>query len=494
MKQTKKSGNLAKGLAVLLLLCILLASCGEAAQSGTSDTPPSLDSTAAAETEAPETETPIPDPPEGDYDGYVFRIGQRETTTVKEYLPVVPELNGDVLNDAVYERNRNVEEKLKVKIQSADTSSFATLKKAILANDDLVDITHSSCSDVFPVLGEGLFIDLDTIKSLDIESIWWDQNANEELSILGKHFVLTGDMITTDELHTVCLIYSTNLFNDFGFGSPYGMVSDGTWTLDRFLDMARQGAADLDGDGKMGEYDRWGFTTEGAMLRWLCESFGLRSLKKSDSSITIDVTNDRNLAVTDAVLRLATEKDAVTFAEDGIITDGTYGGVFYHMEALFAEDKALFHSGTFDDLTRMRTYDADYGIVPLPKYNESQDTYYHSVSWSNEAIFVPVTNTDPERTGVILENMGWESYKNFNTIFYDIFMSEKLTRDENSKALLDIIFSTKYYDLDDFINLSGLRTIVYNIGTKKENTFASDWAANAPKAEEKLNTYLKAFQ
>ncbi len=493
MKRTKKSGNMVKGLAVLLLLGLLLGSCGEAAQTGVG-TPSDLETTAAAETDPPETEPQIPDPPEGDYGGYVFRVGQKDDTSVKEYLVVVPELNGDVLNDAAYERNRNVEEKLNVKITNVNTTSFSTLQKAILANDDLVDLTSSSCVDIFPVLGEGLFVDLDSIKSLDIGNVWWDQNANEELSILGKHFTLTGDMLTTDELHTVCLIYSTNLFEDFGFGSPYKMVTDGTWTLDRFLDMARQVANDLDGDGTMGEYDRWGFTTECAMLRWLCESFGLRSLKKTDTSIKLDVTNERSLAVTDAVINLATEKDVITFADDGIITASTYGNVFYHMEALFAEDRALFHSGTFDDLTRMRTYDADYGIVPLPKYNEAQDTYYHSVSWTNEAIFVPVTNTDLERTGVFLENMGWESHKNFNSIFYDIFMSEKLSRDEDSKAMLDIIFSTKYYDLDDFVNLSGLRDIVYSIGKKKENTFASDWASRAEKAETKLEQYLASFR
>jgi len=271
-------------------------------------------------------------------------------------------------------------------------------------------------------------------------------------------------------------------------------VKDSTWTLDKFLEMASEAAADVDGDGKMGETDRWGFTTESAMFRWLAESFGARTLVRSGNKFEYAINDERFLAVTESISRLATMTDVVTLADDGIITASTYGSVFYHMEALFAQDLALFHSGTFDDLTRMRTYDADYGIVPLPKFNEAQDDYYHSVSWSGAQVFMPITIKDTNTAGIVLENMGWESHFILTPVFYDLFMSEKLSRDEESKEMLDIIFSTKYYDLDDYINLSGIRDIMTAIGKKKQNTFASDWAAKESTALANLAKFNESMK
>jgi len=489
----RKIRKILSAIIALFMLTSSLAACSNDEQQDNSVG----ESTASAESTVTtaETEAPYPEAPVKDLDGFTFRVAQSEPShAVKEKLIVIEEQTGDAVLDAIFERNKNVEEKLNVSITQVKLESFNQLKTTILAGDDFCEIANTIPDSVFPVLSENMFLDFAEISTIDLSNPWWDQHAVEELDINGKTYMLTGDMMTTDEFHTVCLIYSVNLFEDFGYGSPYGMVKDSTWTLDKFLEMSSEVASDIDGDGKMGEKDRWGFTTEYAMLRWLAESFGARSLVKGKNGFEYSVNDEDFLAVTESVVRLATMTDVVTMAGDGKITESTYGSVFYHMEALFAQDLALFHSGTFDDLTRMRTYDADYGIVPLPKFNEMQDDYYHSVSWSAAQVFMPMTIKDPENAGIVLENMGWESHFILTPVFYDLFMSEKLSRDEESKEMLDIIFSTKYYDLDDYLNLSGVRNIMYAIGEKKQNTFASDWAAKESSALANLAKFNESMK
>lgn len=479
----------------LVLLCVFTFSCGEnlseagsnAATENSGEVPIGGTATEAAA---------IPKPPKGDYNGYVFRVGQGDPShSIREKLVVVEELDGDLVNDAIYNRNNNAAERTNTIIKSVAMESYSALKNSVLAGDDFCDVALADPYNFYSSIGSGILIDVNTIDTLDTSNPWWDQNQVSELDIYGKLFSLVGDITTTDEFHTVCLIYSCNLFEDFGFDSPYSMVEDGSWTLDRFLDMCRDVAADIDGDGVMGEFDRWGFTTESAMMSWMCDSFGARSiLRDSEGEFSLNVNDSLVRSIIDSVIRLATEKNIVTMAGDGIITASTYGDVYYHMEALFAQDLALFHSGTFDDLTRMRSYDADYGIVPLPKFNESQEKFYHSVSWTGVQLVIPATVENTDLVGTVLENMGWESHFTLNPVFYELFISEKLARDEKSKAMLDMIFSTKYYSLDDYANISGLNTIINKIAASKENTFASDWAANEAKAVANLSKFLEPFR
>lgn len=490
MKKLFSFGKPGAASLLLILLFAFAVSCG-----GDSREAESTSADVGSEASAA-AETAFPDPPEGDYGGAEFRIAQGDPSqSVREKLVVVGELNGDLINDAVFNRNAAAGERTNTVIRSVVMKSYSALTNAVLAGDDFCDTALAMPTDFFNDVGAGMFIDVNVADSIDTSRPWWDQNEVSELEVCGKLFSLVGDITTTDEFHTVCLIYSCNLFEDFGFDPPYSMVGDGSWTLDRFLGLCRAAAADVDGDGAMGQYDRWGFTTESAMMSWMCESFGARSLvRDGEGGFSLNIGDERFRAVIDSVVRLATEKDIVTMAEDGIITNADYESVYYHMEALFAADLALFHSGTFDDLTRMRSYEADYGIVPLPKFDESQDKYYHSVSWLGVQLVIPVTVRDIGMTGTVLENMGRESAETLNPLFYEFFMSEKLTRDEESKAMLDIIFSTKYYDLDDFANLSGLNGIIVKIAKSKENTFASDWAAAEPKAAVKLAEFLEPLK
>ena len=97
-----------KKITALLLLISMLAgmtACGNSAEETTANV---ADDT-AAQTEAVDTALK-PDIPDADLDGYNFRVYTRDTDHhIKEVYAL--ELTGEVVNDAVYQRNLNVEEK-----------------------------------------------------------------------------------------------------------------------------------------------------------------------------------------------------------------------------------------------------------------------------------------------------------------------------------------------------------------------------------------------
>jgi hypothetical protein len=116
----------------------------------------------------------------------------------------------------------------------------------------------------------------------------------------------------------------------------------------------------------------------------------------------------------------------------------------------------------------------DFGILPLPKYNETQERYYSDVnSYTGAMLGVPKSATDPERTSIILEALAAESRYTLFPVYYDLTLQRKYTRDEESAAMLDIIFTTTVYDSGAAYNFASIWNTMSDICGKEDRNFAS---------------------
>lgn len=110
--------------------------------------------------------------------------------------------------------------------------------------------------DVSNLACQGYLLDLNSqVPGLDLTKEWWDQKANEDLSMKGKMYFTTGDISTLDNDCTYCILFNKKLIDDYNMDDPYEMVKNKTWTMDNFVSMARKVSVDLDGDTKMTEND-----------------------------------------------------------------------------------------------------------------------------------------------------------------------------------------------------------------------------------------------
>lgn len=80
---------------------------------------------------------------------------------------------------------------------------------------------------------------------------WWDQRANEDLTVGGKLYFTTGDISILDNMCTMVLFFNKQLIEDNSLDDPYELVKNGTWTLDKLFAMSEKVANDLDGDQQM---------------------------------------------------------------------------------------------------------------------------------------------------------------------------------------------------------------------------------------------------
>ena len=68
----------------------------------------------------------------------------------------------------------------------------------------------------------------------------------------------------------------------------------------------------------------------------------------------------------------------------------------------FKEDRLLFYFTGLNRCTLLRSMETDFGILPVPKYDEAQTGYYNLISlWSANGFSVPKTVSDLDRTSII---------------------------------------------------------------------------------------------
>lgn len=129
----------------LLLMTILLSSC-----QSESTQPVESETTANVTVVETAVNDPLKDnlPDDLDYNGYnytIFTFGGGNTGNTNQQYLVIEEMDGDTVNDAAYQRNMEVEDRLNIKLtclESAEshTQLPAELTKYVAAGDSTIDL------------------------------------------------------------------------------------------------------------------------------------------------------------------------------------------------------------------------------------------------------------------------------------------------------------------------------------------------------------------
>jgi maltose-binding protein MalE len=132
------------------------------------------------------------DYPEADYQGHELIILNQDKCNWANRLTAPEETNGDLINDAMFERNMRVEERYNIKIKEITISrdEIATMtKNAVNAGDDIYDIVMCPIDVIGGLLLDGYFNELTGITSLNLEEPWWDQAVIKAATLGGAEIL-----------------------------------------------------------------------------------------------------------------------------------------------------------------------------------------------------------------------------------------------------------------------------------------------------------------
>ena len=495
-----------KKIIVLSLLFALflgiLASCGGDAKqnpSGDKDEQANAEPDQAdADSEAP-TEKILPDVPDDkDYEGHEFTILANSTAYNSHWFSrdiYVEGENGDTINDAVYYRNRAIEEKYNIKIKGVfSASQLGDAKKSINSGDNAYDVlTIPLQANTAQLALEGLLLDLKNVPYIDLEKPWWDQRANAQLSIGNRLMTTISDLLVIDKDALFIFLFSKDVIQEYGLEDPYQLVRDGAWTIDKMWDMAKAVTKDVNGDGAMDDADCYGLISQTHTMHGNVVGSGHFVIVKDENDIpTLNITDPMIQASYEKWIDILNDRTNTIIAQDW--TSKYAGDTIWDQQLQMLEERrGLYLYTGMNRVTMLRESECNFGILPNPKYDEAQGEYYNAVhAWCTTSVSIPLTS-EPERTGIILEALTAESYYTLRPAYYDISLKSKLTRDDESGEMLDLIFDTRCYDLGHVYNWGGIFDMFGTIAQKKSTAFASEYEKILPKVEVQMQNAIDSF-
>lgn len=399
--------------------------------------------------------------PSANYNGAEFNILLRSTSWIPEDIWSDGE-NGEVLNDAVYRRNRAIEEKYNIDLnatvapEATGKDLNAYVSSFVLANDDDYDLVMIRVSDMATLARTGIFCDLLGEEELDFTQDFWPYEKLMETTVAGRLYYATGIITNAANALNICF-FNKKLADDYKIGDVYSYVDDGSWTVDKLGELARLAAKDIDGNGKMTDADQFGITAQPNLAQMLFFASGEKMIDKDSNDIPkIAVGGERSYNVADKISTIMSDSEHMFFSTAEI------------MKPVWFEGRALFYFASLANAKVMRDSDFDFGLLPLPKYDESQEEYFCHMNAHNPCgTGIPVS-VDSSRAATILQALVCMSDDEVIPAYYDTCLEGKYIRDEDSSRMLKIIFNSWRSDLADAYQwgqLSGNISAGINNGT-----------------------------
>ena len=471
--------KLKKIVALLILsVLLLLVSCATGSEDSTQDN--IADNQVETQADEPvEEERLTTNLPPVDFGGHEFTFLTRDWHDVVDWEEwnhrdlFAEQETGDIINDAVFRRNRRIEEKYNIEIKEVGVRDLTgTLRRVVRAGDDVYDVAMVHLMDVAPLALDGTIMDLFQVPYLDFDKPWWNQNTVRDLSIGNRLFVMQGDLLILDNDAMEAMIFNKELSREHNLPCPYEVVRRGEWTFDRLYDMSRGVSQDLNGDGIMNiTDDRFGLILQADVDISFLVSGGGRIVSKDANDMPIVTFNtERNFRIMDAISRFMLDDQNVVNLHRYTYQFGIYDEQVRMME----ENRALFSWIRMRIVERLRGMDTDFGLLPLPKLDEAQPYHItHMNPHTGAGITIPRSNINLERTGMILEDLSAESRYTLQPAYYDLNLQGKFMRDEESREMLEIILANTAYDIGYIYNFGDFAMTIVFFGRDMRTDYAS---------------------
>lgn len=418
-----------------------------------------------------------------DYQGYEFKFLIPKTDELNVLINEIGAdgITGDIINDAVYERNAKIEEKYNVNIVGIN-GSWNDIGKTVMAGDNAFDVATPGVVEAFKNGINGNLAIIQDIPYIDYEQPWWRTNSIIDASIANKNFFIVSDINMLSYDSTAVMFFNKFLVEQYSLENPYDMVVNGIWVFDKMIETGKNVSNDVNGDGLYGEEDAYGMA---------CNSYGALTYtygsdvlfaKKDSNDIPYLNIDERFISHFQNIVTTCNNDVSVMFSE----RFKTDNGRIRVPQLAFEENRLLFYNEMLNRTSILRSMETDFGILPMPKQDETQENYNTFVHQGNSTTISILLNAEYDRAGRILEDMAYLSYIYIRPAYVDISLKTKFTRDEHSVDMLDIIMNNTRYDIALISShplIDNLRTLLMNAN----DNIASNMAANESAYVEKLN-------
>ena len=388
---------------------------------------------------------------------------------------VVDGESADIVETALYQRNRAIEERFNCRIRLVEgcdpfsMEPFDFINRQVTSGDDMFDLAATQVIYTGMLVPEQLFLNWYDIPNINFDKPWWSDSNKELLTYNDVCFAAIGDVSLNAMAATYCVFYNKRLGADYDMPDMFEIVNDGAWTIDKITELSKDIYVDMNMDGKVDlQSDLFGYVSDsGSNLNAYLWSFDNPIFSKENDELACVYETDK--------LDSLVAKLCDTFNIYRGIQQCGYSGSYVPW-TFFSEGRALFMNSYISiALAYLRDMQDDYSILPYPKWDEEQEEYYSMVDGLHHALFVPTTVANLEAVGTITEALCAETYKKVFPVYYDTALKIKGTRDEESIKMLDSIVASRVFDFGYIYDgFKGFSFILQNqVGRNNKNIASS---------------------
>ncbi len=357
-------------------------------------------------------------------------------------------ITGDIVNDAIYTRNINVEEKLGVKFEFAHTagnvSNISEFKSVVgnayIAGENDYDLIASYSRTTAACAQAGYCLDLLELDYLNFENPWWPANLLEVTGIGDSMYFASGDA-SVNVLHMMyCTMYNKDLIEQYKLQDPVELVHSGKWTLEAMNTLCKDIYQDLDNNGSESEGDFFGLTLGSWHIDSIYTGSGLRLVEQGNGDQLMVISDD-----------FFSEKaiDLCDFLGKWLATTDVYDTTD---PVAFLAGNCVFDINNCSIAIEMQDVSWSYGVLPVPKYDEAQEDYITCVGNPFTLYAIYANTKDANRAAAVLECWAAEAYRTTTPAQFETTMKLKYSESEVEADMYDIIRTTVVFDIGRLFN------------------------------------------
>lgn len=398
------------------------------------------------------------DLPAGNYGDEEFIFANEVLSSAWAILMLDCEDASEVLDNAVYKRNRLVEDKLGIKIEVKEYDNSSRLSRAIVQNvmsgDDPYDVYDVCADSAGPLVLEDYFVDVDTL-GLNMDKPWWNKTVMDSLTFNDTCYSIAGDLSIMLWEASYGLMYNKDMAEKLGLPDQYQLVRDGKFTIDSVYE-AMAAAYKDNGNGEVDPEDTYGLTGNRRLMSYSMIAGGENLIPIDEDGMPEFIApGERLIEMYEKIFDVYFGNEAVFLANRVQFKNSTktWGSLFF-------DGNALYYFEPVGSSKNLRDVKFDYGFLPLPKYSEEQDGYITPILQYAHTMHVTKANDDIEMVGIVLENLAAISHKLVRPAYFEKVLESKRTRDDGSIEMLELIFENQVMNPTTVFNWGGFASVI----------------------------------
>ncbi|MCQ2428360.1 MAG: hypothetical protein MJ137_08205 [Clostridia bacterium] len=369
---------------------------------------------------------------------------------------------GEMVSDAVYNRNLAVEERLGIKLnvipvpgEWAERDSFiATVENSAGAGDYAYDIIMTHNTYIASLGMKGLSYNLYDLPTVDLSKKWWNKAFTDDMAINGKSYYAIGDLAYSIYAYIFVTYFNKSVTADKNTPDLYDLVDKGEWTFEKMKEIALTAGSDTDGNGIWDNKDEYGLSFGNFACRYSVVGFDVPLAElNGDGKYEIIKNNEKYLNLYSELYDLLYNNNQVWY-ESGLAPNALQ---------MFADGRVMLHVATLGNAEALKDMSNEYGIIPFPKYNSDQPDYITPMCGGFLATTVAADIRNPQTVGAALEALCMYGYKMITPAYYETTIKYRYLSDSRAMGLLDGIrdrvassFVVNYSDqIDHIVNFYG---------------------------------------